>query len=129
MKLQFLSVLLAAAVAGCCNCGESRLPEAKAVWPAGLEKEMNTLIAFRTDFEAAAGDDVKLDLVAWYSYRVTLNGAFVAFGPARGPKGFFRPDDLKLPAKDGKNDLQVEVVVRERFSGGSGETLDVKDIA
>ena len=109
MKLQFLSVLLAAAVAGCCNCGESRLPEAKAVWPAGLEKEMNTLIAFRTDFEAAAGDDVTLDLVAWYSYRVTLNGAFVAFGPARGPKGFFRPDALKLPVQAGVNRLQVEV--------------------
>ena len=109
MKLQFLSVLLAAAVAGCCNCGESRLPEAKAVWPAGLEKEMNTLVAFRTSFDAKAGDEVRLELVAWYSYRVTLNGAFVAFGPARGPKGFFRPDDLKLAAKEGRNDLQVEV--------------------
>ena len=79
------------------------------VWPEGLEKEMNTLIGFRTSFEAKAADEVRLNLAAWYSYRVTLNGEFVAFGPARGSKGFFRPDDLKLPAKDGKNDLQVEV--------------------
>ena len=104
-----LSILLATVVVGCCNFGESRLSDAKSVWPAGLEKEMNTLIAFRADFEAERGDDVKLDLVAWYSYRVKLNGTFVAFGPARGPKGFFRPDLLKLPVKDGANRLQVEV--------------------
>ena len=110
MNLKFLSVVgVAALVAGCCVCGESRLSEAKAVWPAGLADEMNTLVAFRADFDAKAGDAVKLDLVAWYSYRVTLNGAFVAFGPARGPKGFFRPDALKLPARDGRNSLQVEV--------------------
>ncbi len=70
---------------------------------------MNTLIAFRTDFVAEGRDDVRLDMVAWYSYRVTLNGEFLAFGPARGPKGFFRPDSLRLPVKDGVNCLQVEV--------------------
>ena len=82
---------------------------AKSVWPKDLEKEMNTLVAFRAEFEAKGGDDVRLDLAAWYSYRVTLNGRFVAFGPARGPKGFFRPDALKLPVRDGANRLQVEV--------------------
>ena len=86
------------------------LDQAKAVWPAGLEKEMNTLIAFRAAFEAPKdGADVTFDMVAWYAYRVTLNGEFVAFGPARGPKGFFRPDSLKLPVKAGRNELQVEV--------------------
>ena len=109
MRLRTVALLAAALVAGCCNCKESRIREAKAVWPAGLAEEMNTLIAFRTDFQAAAGAEVTLDLVAWYSYRVTLNGAFVAFGPARGPKGFFRPDRLALPVKDGLNSLQVEV--------------------
>ena len=82
---------------------------AKSVWPKGLEEEMNTLVAFRTEFAAKDSDDVRLDLAAWYSYRVTLNGSFVAFGPARGPKGFFRPDALKLPVRDGVNNLQVEV--------------------
>jgi len=98
-----------AAVPGYCSSGRGGLAAAKSVWPAGLETEMNTLIAFRADFNAKAGDDVLLDLVAWYSYRVTLNGEFVAFGPARGPKGFFRPDALKLGAKAGVNRLQVEV--------------------
>lgn len=63
---------------------------AKSVWPKGLEEEMNTLVAFRTEFAAKDSDDVRLDLAAWYSYRVTLNGSFVAFGPARGPKGYFQ---------------------------------------
>jgi len=84
-------------------------PQVKAVWPAGLDKEMNTLIAFRAPFEAAAGEEVWLDMAAWYSYRVTLNGDFVAFGPARGPKGLFRPDRLRLPVKAGRNEVQVEV--------------------
>ena len=106
----FVFAALCALVSAGCRTGvRPELKAAKAVWPAGLEKEMNTLVAFRTSFEANGGDDVRLALVAWYSYRVTLNGAFVAFGPARGPKGFFRPDLLKLPVKAGRNDLQVEV--------------------
>ena len=84
---------------------------AESVWPAGLEAEMNTLIAFRAPFELKAGERPVLKMVAWYSYRVTLNGAFVGFGPARGPKGFFRPDewDLSKAAKPGRNELCVEV--------------------
>ena len=84
---------------------------AESVWPAGLEAEMNTLIAFRAPLELKAGERPVLKMVAWYSYRVTLNGAFVGFGPARGPKGFFRPDewDLSKAAKPGRNELCVEV--------------------
>ena len=109
-RLLVVSAALAALVCGGFRAfGGGALDGAKAVWPAGLEKEMNTLIAFRAAFTAKAGDDVRLALAAWYSYRVTLNGAFVAFGPARGPKGFFRPDDLRLPVRDGENRLQVEV--------------------
>lgn len=84
---------------------------AQSVWPAGLENEMNTFVGFKTSFDLKAGEKAVLKLVAWYSYRVTLNGAFVAFGPARGPKGFFRPDELDLSkaAKAGRNELLVEV--------------------
>ena len=84
---------------------------AESVWPAGLAEEMNTLIAFRAPFELKAGERPVLKMVAWYSYRVTLNGAFVGFGPARGPKGFFRPDewDLAAAARPGRNELCVEV--------------------
>jgi len=88
-----------------------RFEKAEAVWPAGFEDEMNTLFGFKTSFDLTPGAKPTLKLVAWYSYRVTLNGAFVAFGPARGPKGFFRADELDLAAaaKPGRNELMVEV--------------------
>ncbi len=86
-------------------------PAAESVWPAGLEQEMNTLVGFSAAFDQKAGEKAVLKLVAWYSYRVKLNGKFVAFGPARGPKGFFRPDEIDLApfAKPGRNELLVEV--------------------
>jgi len=84
---------------------------AESVWPAGLETEMNAFVGFRAPFTLKADERPKLTMVAWGSYRVTLNGHFVAFGPARGPKGFFRADELDLSsaAKEGENDLLVEV--------------------
>ena len=45
---------------------------AESVWPAGLEKEMNTFVEFRAAFDAKAGDAPVLKMAAWYSYRVTL---------------------------------------------------------
>ncbi|MBR2838627.1 MAG: hypothetical protein IKE55_07590 [Kiritimatiellae bacterium] len=86
----------------------SALAGSEAVWPEGLSQEMNTHVAFRSDFEAEEGG-VSLDLAAWYSYRVVLNGEFVAHGPARGPEGVFRVDRLSLPARTGVNRLQIEV--------------------
>ncbi len=104
----FLTVLFAA----CAAAGAvTKFDTAESVWPAGLEREMNTRVAFTGSFNLSAGERPVLKLVAWYSYRVTLNGAFVAFGPARGPKGFFRPDalDLSAVARAGRNELTVEV--------------------
>ena len=79
-----------------------------AVWPDGLSHEMNTLVAFRADFESPE-DGGCLDLTAWYSYRILLNGAFVAHGPARGPEGVFRRDRIRLSFRPGVNHLQIEV--------------------
>ena len=92
-------------------CAMTSFEAAESVWPKGLEKEMNTLVSFRSGFDLEADEKPVLKLVAWYSYRVTLNGTFVAFGPARGPKGFFRPDEIDLSkmAKTGRNELVVEV--------------------
>ncbi len=104
--ITMLTVLLA------CIAGAAvKFDAAESVWPAGLEKEMNTLVAFKGNFNLKKGEKSVLKLVAWYSYRVTLNGSFVAFGPSRGPKGFFRPDeiDLSAAAKVGHNALTVEV--------------------
>lgn len=83
----------------------------ESVWPKGLSREMNSFVGFRTEFEAGEGTVPLLDLCAWGSYRVTLNGRFVGFGPARGPKGMFRPDRWRLAdgVRPGRNDLLIEV--------------------
>ena len=112
MKKLMKKALVAVALGVACRMdARTTFDAAESVWPAGLEAEMNTLIAFRAPFEAKAGETPVLKMAAWYSYRVTLNGAFVGFGPARGPKGFFRPDewDLSKAAKPGRNELCVEV--------------------
>ncbi len=111
-KLMGKVLVLAVAVGIACGAGAvTTFETAESVWPAGLAAEMNTLIAFRASFDVPSGTRPVLKMVAWYSYRVTLNGAFVGFGPARGPKGFFRPDewDLSKAAKPGRNELCVEV--------------------
>ena len=109
----FLGNMCALAAAGlvCAAGAVTTFDAAEAVWPAGLAEEMNTLVAFRAPFELKGGERPVLKMVAWYSYRITLNGAFVGFGPARGPKGFFRPDewDLAAAARPGRNELCVEV--------------------
>ena len=113
MKTNLLLIAALAAVLSGCRTpsADAFSPVAESVWPVGLEREMNTLVAFRAAFEAKPDAKTVLNLVAWYSYRVTLNGKFVAFGPARGPKGFFRPDALDLTAavRPGRNDLLIEV--------------------
>jgi len=111
MKKPFL--LSCAALAALCACVKApeKTVAAVPVWPAGLEREMNELIAFRAAFDLEAGAKPVLKMVGWGSYRITLNGKFVGFGPARGPEGFFRPDEWPLApaARAGRNELQIEV--------------------
>ena len=84
--------------------------QAASVWPEDLLGATNTLVAFRAEItKPSGGAAAKLQLAAWYAYRITLNGDFIGFGPARGPKGAFRPDEYDLPLQDGVNQLQVEV--------------------
>jgi alpha-L-rhamnosidase len=69
---------------------------AKPVWPAGLEKEKNIHAGFRTVFDGTGAQTVWLKLTGATIYRVFLNGEFVQHGPARGPHGFYRVDELDL---------------------------------
>ena len=84
------------------------LVSTESVWPTGLSHEMNTLIAFRSEF-TAEGKPAILEMAAWYSYRITLNGRFIAHGPVRGAEGAFRVDRIELPVSSGINRLQIEV--------------------
>ena len=87
--------------------------EAESVWPKGLEETKNSFVEFRAAFDGdeAANAVTLLKMAAWYSYRVTVNGVFVGFGPARGPKGFFRPDswNISKAVRPGRNEVLVEV--------------------
>jgi alpha-L-rhamnosidase len=85
---------------------------ARPVWPVGKEKEKNLHVGFRTVFAGSGAQNVCLKLAGSTIYRVFLNGEFVHHGPARGPHGYFRVDELDLTARctAGENLLAIEVV-------------------
>lgn len=84
---------------------------ARPVWPADRAGRMNDNVRFRGEFEAPSAGSCRLDLAGCTTYRVRLNGEFLAFGPARGPKGKFRIDSLDLAGrlKPGRNVVEIEV--------------------
>jgi len=85
--------------------------EAKPVWVQGLEKEKNIHAGFRAVFPILGKETVSLSLAGSTIYRVFLNGEFIQHGPARGPHGFCRVDELDLSERmqDGDNLLAIEV--------------------
>jgi alpha-L-rhamnosidase len=82
------------------------------VWFPGLEQEKNIHAGFRAVFPVIGEKTLRLRLTGSTMYRVFLNGEFVQHGPARGPHGFYRVDELDLSGrmKDGENLLAIEVV-------------------
>jgi alpha-L-rhamnosidase len=84
---------------------------AKPVWLAGREREMNLSVGFRGAFKASDPDSAKLKIAASTVYRVFLNGEFLGSGPARAAHGYFRIDeyDLKPRLRKGENIIAVEV--------------------
>ncbi len=84
---------------------------AKPIWPQGREKEMNLWVGFRAVFEAPPGQHIHLRMAGSTLYRVYLNGEFHAFGPARGPHGYYRVDlwDITPLLAKGRNFVGVEV--------------------
>ncbi len=92
-----------------------------AVWPKGLLKEINTLVAFQYTFTPE--QDSVLTLAASNLYRLHINGSFVGYGPARGAHGYSRVDSYPLSAYAGsKAVLTVEV-----FSSGVDSYYTVKE--
>ncbi len=97
---------------GRANDGIARFVAAKAVWPAGRERERNLSVGFRAVVETAGEGPVILRLTASSLYRASVNGRFVGYGPARGPHEYFRIDewDITPHLVGGKNVIAVEVV-------------------
>ncbi len=111
--------------AACCNGSDQLKPfhAAQPVWAAGRETEMNLAIGFRADFTSQAHQPVTLRLACSTVYRAWINNHFIAYGPARGPHGYYRVDELSLTPylRDGKNTVAIEVV---GYNVNSYDTLD-----
>lgn len=81
------------------------------VFAEGKEKEMNYHLVLRAETESL--EDTVLLISAFSFYRLTVNGEFVSFGPARAAKGYARVDEIKLDKyenQNGKNEIVIEVV-------------------
>jgi alpha-L-rhamnosidase len=91
---------------------ETYFKSARPIWAAGMEKEMNITLGFRAVFDVRNLNKVELTVTGCSLYRVFVNGDFTAHGPARGPKGFFRVDQLDITDKliIGENIITIEVV-------------------
>ena len=80
------------------------------VFAAGKEKELNYHLILRGDVDSL--EDTTLFISAFSFYRLTVNGIFVSFGPARATEGYARVDEICLGeynARNGKNEIIIEV--------------------
>ena len=111
LVLRSLLVLAALAVGVAARADEPLFVAAQPVWPAGRETEMNLSVGFRAEFTAVAGQKVSLRVAAASIYRASVNGAFLACGPARGPHGWYRVDqwDISQQVRPGVNLVAIEV--------------------
>ncbi|MGO8676928.1 MAG: hypothetical protein ACLQVX_13780 [Limisphaerales bacterium] len=114
-------IALVAAWLPCSQAADALLPvarepapsfqTARPLWPEGLERKKNLTVAFRAGFEAPTGKKVLLRAAGSTLYRIFLNGEFIGHGPARGPHGWYRVDEIDLTAKlnSGANVVAFEV--------------------
>ena len=80
------------------------------VFAKGISEEMNYTLVLRQEVDVLS--DTKLLLTAFSFYKLSVNGKFVAFGPARTAKGYARVDEILLGDYNvkGKNVIVIEVV-------------------
>ena len=78
---------------------------AQPVWPEGMANESNVQVRFSAELKEARG--AVLRVTGADAYRIELDGKFVGYGPARGPKGWFRIDEWPL-----KGSGKVEIVAQ-----------------
>ena len=89
-----------------------RFEQATPIWVATDTGEPNSSYLFTTRFDWDGQSSLKLRFSGCSVFKVFVNGAFAAYGPARGPHGWFRIDewDLAKFARKGWNDLAIEGV-------------------
>lgn len=91
--------------------GQVVMKKAVPVWAEGQATEMNLTLGFRGVFQGKRNRNFTLRIAASTLYRVSLNGEFLGYGPARAAHGYFRVDeyDLSKKIKNGTNILAIEV--------------------
>ena len=82
---------------------------ARSVWVSADAAEKNRFVSFRTSFDGDAAARPSLEIASSSVYRVSLNGDFVGWGPARSVCGYARKDRWSLPVRSGRNVLVIEV--------------------
>ncbi len=85
--------------------------QAVPVFADGKDKEKHYCLVLCESAESLK--DTVMYISAFSFYRLTVNGKFVAFGPARTAKGYARVDEIALSGYDsgsGENEIIIEVV-------------------
>ena len=90
----------------------AQLEAAEPIWVSAEKGEINSSVDFSTEFEWDGQSPLKLRLAGCSIFKAVVNGEFAAYGPARGPHGWFRMDewDIAHLAKKGRNRLAIEGV-------------------
>ena len=73
-------------------------------------EKLNRHLVFRESLDSLS--EITLNIAAADFYRLTVNGVFLGFGPARTAKGYARVDSYDLSEHDnanGKNEIIIEV--------------------
>ena len=86
-----------------------RFEAAEPIWTTAEKGEINSSVVFTAPFEWDGASPLSLRLAGCSVFKVFVNGAFAAYGPARGPHGWFRMDewDLSRVARKGDNRLAI----------------------
>lgn len=104
-RVSSLTVLAAALSAGAAELKFAAVP----VWVEGRTTERNLTLGFRVEFDGTKAATLRYS--ASSIARVWLNGEFLCYGPARGPHGIDRVDEIPIKGrmKGGRNFLAFEV--------------------
>lgn len=86
--------------------GSDFFQRAKPIWVKGENKKLNSSCLFKCTFSGSAPKT--LLIAGWNSYRIYLNGNFLAFGPARAAHGYARVDEFTLTNLLDENVLLIE---------------------
>ena len=103
-KLMLLAGVLFASCAGAVQ-----FDAAEPVWTTAERDEINSSVAFASFFDWDGKSPLQLRLTGCSIFKVFVNGKFAAYGPARGPHGWFRMDewDISRVARKGRNRLTI----------------------